>query len=162
MESTRQRLLDEFHDPEARREYAEDFLDSSIAFQIKALRQQHDWTQQDLADRAEMKQSRISAMEQVDYSRWSLKTLRRLAEAFDLALVVRFESFGALLDDIVGLSRKSLERPSFDDDPVFHGHASAGQASDTECKILEFPGASSDQTIDTWHQFTVTPGASNG
>lgn len=120
MEDTRDRLLGEFHDEEARREYADEFLDAAVALQIKTLRQQRDWTQQDLASRAGMKQSRISVMEQVDYSSWSVKTLRRLAAAFDLALVVRFESFGNLLGDITSLGRATLERPSFADDPVFH------------------------------------------
>lgn len=120
MTSKREVLSAEFHDPEARRDYAELFGDSSIALQIKVLRLQRGLSQKELAERTGMKQSRISAMEQADYSSWSIKTLRRLAEAFDLALVVRFESFGVLLDSALSSTRKSLERPSFKDDPAFH------------------------------------------
>jgi hypothetical protein len=53
---------------------------------------------------------------------WSLAvglTLRKLAKAFDLALTVRFESFGWLLDDSLSSSREALERPSFGEDPAF-------------------------------------------
>jgi transcriptional regulator with XRE-family HTH domain len=112
-------LRSEFHDPEARHDYAEIFLSSSIALQIKALRLQRGWSQETLAEKAGMKQSRISAMEQASYTGWSLRTLRRLAKAFDLALEVRFESFGTLLNEATSVSRKALERSSFSDDIAF-------------------------------------------
>jgi transcriptional regulator with XRE-family HTH domain len=123
MDSVRASLIREFRDPEARRDYAEEFLNSCIALQIKTLRLQRGWSQKDLAERAGMKQSRISAMEQADYSGWSVTTLRRIAEAFDLALVVRFESYGTFLKDVTSASREALERPSFPDDPEFQEEA---------------------------------------
>lgn len=121
MDEMRDSLREEFQEPEARRDYAEMFLDSSIALQIKALRQQRGWTQQELAARAGLKQSQVSAMEQASFSSWTLRTLRKLAKAFDLALTVRFESFGWLLDDALSSSREALERPSFAADPAFAG-----------------------------------------
>lgn len=138
MTTKKEALREEFKDPEARRDYAEIFLDSSIALQIKALRLQRGWSQEVLAEKAGMKQSRISAMEQADYSGWSLRTLRRLAAAFDLALVVRFESFGTLLDDVTSMSREGLERPSFADDPAFHeGSSKALSARDEELSVQQ-------------------------
>jgi transcriptional regulator with XRE-family HTH domain len=119
MEEIRKGLADELKDPEARRDYADEFLSSYIALQIKTLRQQRGWSQAELAQRAGMKQSRISAMEQADYSGWSLRTLQRLAAAFDLAFVAGFESFGRMLDSMTSISRAGLERPSFDEDPAF-------------------------------------------
>lgn len=124
MTDERALLAEELRDREARHLYAEEFANSALALQIKALRLQRNWTQQELAERAGLKQSQVSAMEQVDHDAWTLKTLRKLARAFDLALDVRFESFGWLLDDALSTSRQSLERPSFDDDPAFRG---AGQ-----------------------------------
>lgn len=62
-------------------------------------------------------------MEQVDHDAWALKTLRKLARAFDL----RFESFGWLLDDAFSTSRETLERPSFEEDPAFRGAERKGQ-----------------------------------
>lgn len=128
MEETREALREEFREPEARHDYADMFLDSSIALQIKALRQQRGWTQEELAEKAGLKQSQVSAMEQASFSSWTLRTLRKLAKAFDLALTVRFESFGWLLDDALSSSREALERPAFGEDPAF-GAASDGGIS---------------------------------
>jgi transcriptional regulator with XRE-family HTH domain len=125
MEEIRNGLANELKDPEARRDYADEFLNSYIALQIKTLRQQRGWSQAELAHRAGMKQSRISAMEQADYSGWSLRTLQRLAAAFDLAFVAGFESFGRMLDSMTSISRSALERPSFDEDPAFREKAEA-------------------------------------
>ncbi len=119
MTMAKEMLRSEFHDPEARHDYADIFLNSSIALQIKALRLQRGWSQETLAEKAGMKQSRISAMEQATYTGWSLRTLRRLAKAFDLALEVRFESFGTLLNEATSVSRDTLERPSFSNDAAF-------------------------------------------
>lgn len=119
MEEIRKDLAEELKDPEARRDYADEFLSSYIALQIKTLRQQRGWSQAELARRSGMKQSRISAMEQADYSSWNLRTLQRLAAAFDLAFTAGFESFGRMLEDMTSISRSALERPSFAEDPAF-------------------------------------------
>lgn len=130
-ESLLRELID---DPDARNDYVDMLLDSTVALQIKTLRQQRGWTQRQLAERAGMKQSRISAMERTEYSAWSLRTLRRLAQAFDLRLRVSFEAFGSLLDDYARLGREDLERPSFGDDPAFKDDASA-RAADGEVVV---------------------------
>lgn len=117
--SLKQRLLRLFQEKAYRRAYVESFLNTSIAAQIKANREKRGLSQAQLADLAGMKQSRISTMENVNYESWSIRTLKRLAEAFDLVLVVRFESFGGTVGDIVNLNRENLERPSFEKDPVF-------------------------------------------
>lgn len=119
------KLKKAFKSKEYRHAYADEFLNTSIATQIKALREQEQrkWTQAELGSRVNppMKQTRISVMENVNYSSWSINTLRKLAEAFDLRLRVSFESFGSLVEEIEQFNRKALERPSFDDDPVFAG-----------------------------------------
>lgn len=120
MNGLRERFMREFQNKEYRHAYVDDFLNASIATQIKVLREQKNWTQIVLAQRAEMKQSRISALENVNYESWSIKTLRKLAKAFDVALVVKFVSFGDRLLDIECFSREALQVPSFEDDPVFH------------------------------------------
>jgi transcriptional regulator with XRE-family HTH domain len=112
-------LKQAFKDKDYRHGYADEFLNSSIATQIKVLREQNRWSQKELAKRAQMKQPRISVMENVNYSSWSIKKLRELAEAFDLTLCVSFESFGKRLADIERFNRESLERFSFDNDPFF-------------------------------------------
>lgn len=108
-----------FKSKEYRHAYADEFLDVSIATQIKILRQQRKWGQKHLAKLVGMEQPRISVMENVNYSSWSINTLRKLAKAFDLTLRVSFESFGDRIKEIEQFNRKALERPSFKDDPVF-------------------------------------------
>ncbi len=113
------KLKESFKDKDYRHGYVDEFLNVSIATQIKVLREQRGWTQEDLARYAQMKQPRISVMENVNYSSWSINTLRKLAETFDLALRVSFESFGNRLKDIDQINRNALMRPSFKNDPIF-------------------------------------------
>lgn len=110
---------DEFRDKEYRSAYAESFLDTSIATQIRVLREQRGLKQAELAELTGMKQSRISALEDANYSSWNIGTLKRLASAFDVRLSVSFETFGSLLVDVERTNRAALERPAFADDPVF-------------------------------------------
>jgi transcriptional regulator with XRE-family HTH domain len=112
-------LKEEWKDKETRHVYCDEFLNSSIATQIKVLREQRGLTQAQLAALASMMQPRIAAMEDVNYSSWTINVLRRLAEAFDLTLTVKFESFGGKLHEIVVFSRENLEKLSFEDDPIF-------------------------------------------
>lgn len=116
-------LIDTFRDTEYRHAYLEEFLHGYVATQIQALREQRDLTQGELADLAGMKQSQISKLEKVTNTALKVTTLQKIAKALDLALVVRFESIGSLLSDIEGFGRRSLERLSFKDDPVFHGYS---------------------------------------
>lgn len=113
------RIKQPFQDKDYRDTYAAEFLNSFIATQIKALRQQRSWTQEKLAEQAGMKQARISVLEDVNYSSWSISTLQRLARAFDLRLKVSFEEFNTLVADFNALSRKSLERHPFTEDALF-------------------------------------------
>ncbi len=146
MDDIKARLLKEFHDKESRTEYADEFLDAAIALQIATLRQERDLTQQELGDLAGMKQSRISTMEKIDYSRWSGRTLRRLAEGFDLPVVFRFEGWGNFLDGVTKLGRRDLDRPPFEKDPVFSpavapaDSPSSRAGYDATDNVVAFPG----------------------
>ena len=113
------RLIERFRVPAYRHSYAASFLDSYIATQIKVLRERRDLTQAQLAELAGMRQSQISRLEHVDHAAWKVSTLQKLARAFDLMLVVRFESFGRLVQDADQFGRAALERSSFDEDPSF-------------------------------------------
>jgi transcriptional regulator with XRE-family HTH domain len=112
------RLAEDFKDKIVRDVYCDEFLNATVATQIKVLREQRGLTQVQLAKLSGMKQSRIATMEDINYSSWTISTLRKLAKAFDVTLSVRFESFGEKLKEIESFSRRSLERPSFDDDLI--------------------------------------------
>jgi transcriptional regulator with XRE-family HTH domain len=110
----RKKLIDALGDREYRHHYADSIADSLIAAQIKANREARDWTQADLGTETGMKQSRISEIEDVNYGSWTINTLRRLARAFDLALIVRFVSFSKLVDEhIAGFNKRSLVQREF-------------------------------------------------
>jgi len=114
-----ERLKRDFQDPDYRHVYDEGFLNSSLATQLKVLREERQWTQEQLATEAKMNQSRVSEMEDVNFNSWTIRTLRKFTRAFDLRLKISFEEFGTLLDDFPKLNRGALSRHSFKDDPAF-------------------------------------------
>src|SRR5688572_5007648 len=99
MMKIKDRLLQRFHDFAYRHAYVDEFTDAFIATQIRVLREQQKLTQTQLADKAGMKQSQVSELEDVNNRSWKVRTLKKLAWAFDLVLVVRFEPFGKVLPD---------------------------------------------------------------
>jgi transcriptional regulator with XRE-family HTH domain len=113
----KQRLLQKFRSRKRRRSFAEQDLGSTVAAQIYALRQKHDkMTQKELAIETGMSQARISVLENPNYRKFNVGTLQRVAAAFDVALIVRFVSFGELLDWTVTDSQKTLAPLSFDEE----------------------------------------------
>jgi transcriptional regulator with XRE-family HTH domain len=112
----RQRLLEKFRSRKRRRTFAEQDLGSTVAAQIYALRQKQDMTQEELARQTEMSQARISVLENPNYRKVNVGTLQRIAAAFDVALIVRFVSFGELLDWTVTGSQRTLAPSGFDEE----------------------------------------------
>jgi len=108
-------LWKEFEDPEYRVIYSEAQLDSLIATQLKVVREQRGYTQSELAQAAGMLQSRISTMEDVDYSSWSIKTLKRLAAALECALQVRLVPYESVIDAATTISERRLRVATLDD-----------------------------------------------
>ncbi len=136
------RLTRSFRDREYRHVYAESFTNTLIAAQLKANREMRKLSQEQLAELAGMKQSRISAIENVNYESWSVRTLRRIARTFDLVLVIKFESFGNVVREMESFDRSSLERPSFQDDPDFKV---SSERTTTPGNVVAFPGARSQE-----------------
>jgi len=128
-----------FLNKDYRHSYADEFLNETIATQIKTLREQHEWRQVDLAREAGMPQSMVARLENVNYSSWSINTLRKLARAFDVRLRVTFETFGSIIHEFESFSRQSLRRDHFDIDPVFQRPVGP-HPERTEAKIFETPG----------------------
>jgi len=91
-------LVGELHEKEYRDAYVESQIRMTLPLQIRELRKRREWTQPQLADRAEMGQPRISELEKPGERRLTIETLLRLASAFDVGLQVRFIPFGELID----------------------------------------------------------------
>lgn len=113
----REQQIEALKDKEYRDLYVAEHIRTGIAFQIRAMREDREWTQSELGQRAEgMAQETISLLEDPDYGRLTLRTLRRLASALDVALIVRFTPFSDLVDWIVNLTPQRLAPPSFDEE----------------------------------------------
>lgn len=104
-------------DTEYRHAYAQEVFDQGIAFQLRAMRTSRNWTQAEVGERARMAQNRISELENPDYGRYSLNTLKKLAEAFDVVLFVHFGTFSDLAERQASLARDQMAVPSVEDDP---------------------------------------------
>ncbi|HEX9828483.1 MAG TPA: helix-turn-helix domain-containing protein [Flavobacteriaceae bacterium] len=116
MSELREKLIQKFKDKEYAHAYVDEFLNAYIATQIKVLRNQCKKTQAELAELADMKQTRISVLENINYDMWSISTLKKLAHAFDLTLNVSFETFSKRIGDIENFSGKFLERSPREED----------------------------------------------
>lgn len=102
-------LAGEFKDGEYAHSYMTENANMRIAAQVRAIRQQRGWSQNELATRAGMAQERISKIESGDFQSLTLKTLRAIAKAFDIHLLATFVPFSAAILDFVALSPEWLQ-----------------------------------------------------
>jgi transcriptional regulator with XRE-family HTH domain len=130
MSDRRQRLAMELADSEYRQFYSEQHVNSVLAMQISAVREQRGLTQARLAERIGKHQTAVSRIENVNYARWNIKTLRQVAQALGLWLNVRLESWGKLVEDIETYSIEELRRERFEDDPYFWGSVATGRVAE--------------------------------
>ena len=121
--SRRRQAVESLGDKAYRDGFVSEHINTGLAFQIYTMRQERDWTQAELGRRAGMAQERICTLENPDYGKPNLTTLKRLASAFDVALIVRFAPFSELVDWEVNLSKKDMAVPSFHNDPVLEAVA---------------------------------------
>src|ERR1035441_6143828 len=126
---SREVLKQEFQDEEYRYAYAEDFLNTWVATQIVALREQRGLSQVAFGDLIGTKQPGVSRLENVNHSTWKTETLKRIAKALGVRLKISFETFSTLLDKDINFSRKFLMRPKFEDDPGLLDRKAPGVAS---------------------------------
>ena len=115
MDKRKHRLFNDLKDKEYRSEYVSSNVDVGVASQIRALREQREWNQTKLAKEAKMHQERISALENPSHSP-TLATLKKLANAFDVGLIVKFIPFSELVEGKLDMSSKSLNALSFDEE----------------------------------------------
>jgi transcriptional regulator with XRE-family HTH domain len=118
----REYLLGQLADKQYRDRFVDATIRNNVAAQIRGTRSAHGWSQKHLADLCDTRQSVISQLEDPDYGRHSLSSLRRLASAFDCALDVRFVPFSTLLNRAVGLDDSEFIVSAFDDDTGLQDH----------------------------------------
>ena len=115
--NSRNRVLNDLKDKEARDAYVEGHARAGISYQIKAMRDSRKWSQEDLGrEMGDKPQSTIARLENPDYGRLSVSTLLEIASAFDVALLVRFVAFGEILDRLQNMSLDELSPPNYKKD----------------------------------------------
>jgi transcriptional regulator with XRE-family HTH domain len=120
MNAMHEALREELKDQEYSEGYAESFLDSYVATQIKVLREQAGLSQEALGKLVGTRQGVISRIENVNYSKWNVATLKKLARAFNVRLRVSFETYGSLISEVEAFSRENLQRAPRDKDPILY------------------------------------------
>jgi hypothetical protein len=118
----KKRLLEDLKDKKQRDAFASAHINIGIPFQIRSLRDQSGWSQKQLGEHIPekmMTQENVSRLEDPNYSKFTLTTLKRLASAFDVALMVRFVPFSELIEWELNLSSESLKIPSFPEESYF-------------------------------------------
>lgn len=91
-----------------RHAYLKEHIRIGIASQIRILRTKANLNQSQLAEKIGTKQSVISRLEDPDSGTVNLNTLLKIAEAFDVGLLVKFASFGKFIEEGQDISPSSL------------------------------------------------------
>lgn len=110
------KLIKKLSRPEYRQAYLRSNVDSSIAHQIQLNREARGWTQKDLAKKLNTGQSAVSRIESPGYGKISISKLLEVAEAFDVALEVKFVPWSKLTKEVERWSASAQRVKSFDDD----------------------------------------------
>jgi transcriptional regulator with XRE-family HTH domain len=90
-----------------------------VSAQLHALRLRRGWTQAKFAQEADMKQSRVSAMEQPGAVNFNLETLVRSAAAHGVGLAVKFVPFSEMLTWENGFNQDTFDPVQIDQDLAF-------------------------------------------
>ncbi len=103
-----------------RAQLVESNLAQGIAFQIRAARDAQGLSQDALAQMIGMSQNNLSRLENPEYGKHTISSLKRISEALDLAVVVRFVPFSQYIAWLSrtpyldpGISPEALAPPSF-------------------------------------------------
>ncbi len=104
---------------ESRESYIRSKLSVLIPSQLRALRVKCPMTQQALGEVADMKQSRVSAMERPGEAQFNVDTLVRLAAALKVGLMVKFVSFSEMLRWENSFSQDSFDVIHIEEDTDF-------------------------------------------
>lgn len=113
--SEKEKLTHYLGDFEERHAYVDSTIRQLLAAKIKALRVARNYDQETLGILSGgMKQSSVSRLEDPTYAKMTLKTLKRLGKAFDVALIVDFVPFSELVNRTIGRTEADYAPPSYD------------------------------------------------
>jgi transcriptional regulator with XRE-family HTH domain len=106
---------------DARTKFVESHLNKKLAFQIRSLR--GDSSQEKVEEMTGIKQQAISRLENPYYGKATLTTLKRIAAAYDVGLLVEFVPFSELVNRVsgtpyteYGFRPETMNVPSFEEE----------------------------------------------
>ena len=143
-----QSLRTEFQDEEYRYAYAQSFLNTKLASQIKTLREQRGMTQARAAAKMNIKQPGYRRFEDVNHEVWRTDSLWSIARAYGVRLDISFKTFGTLPEDKKNLKKENLQLPEFDDDPAFKESSTEPEAAIAALPGLSWLGNSSEAAAE--------------
>lgn len=124
---TREQLETLIRDPEFRAQFVADYVQEMVSAQVRTMRDHHGWTQEQLGKASgRMSQVQISRLENADYSGTSLNSLKRMAQAFDVGLIVRMASFSEFVDWITGMTPEKVAPLNYSEEQERHRGELAG------------------------------------
>jgi transcriptional regulator with XRE-family HTH domain len=116
MNSKQEQMWENLRDKDFRKQFINEHVNVGIAFQIRSLRNRQQLKQSELAQLMDVKQPLISSWENPNYGKYSLQTLKDLATAFDVGLLVRFVPFGKLIDWTVDLKPDDIAPANYSEE----------------------------------------------
>jgi transcriptional regulator with XRE-family HTH domain len=141
------KLAEKLRDPEYRKAFVASQINIGIPFQIRALLKADGKTQEWLAKKTGMLQPRISGLMTPGRTRPNIETLRRLAEAFDCGLAVRFVPFSELARWTDDFDPEHFNVPRFDEDLGFVDRKPVAKVTTSNVNIAAAVGGTTDDTI---------------
>ena len=109
-------FLSEVQNDDYRRAVVADHIGVGLAFQLNLLRDARKWAQDELAKRSGVSIETIDQLEDPNCENYSIETLLKLANAFDVGLLVRFVPFATLAEWETDLNMTKLVPPSYEEE----------------------------------------------
>jgi transcriptional regulator with XRE-family HTH domain len=120
MNSKQEQMWENLRDKDFREQFIDEHINVGIAFQIRSLRNRQNLKQSELAQLLGVKQPLVSSWENPNYGKYTLNTLKDLAKAFDVGLLVRFVPFRTLIEWTIDLTSDAIAPPSFNEEEKLH------------------------------------------
>ncbi len=135
---------------EYRDAYVLEHIKNGVAFQIRTLREDRDWTQGDLGDAMGKPRNVISRIEDPNYGKTTLTTLREVAAAFDVGLLVKFVPFSRLVREYEDVSPARLSAHSITSTEEFAALSEWAKEERIVGSLADAPSASKVVMLSDW------------
>jgi len=104
----------ELNEKEMRDAYLSAQTRTYLSYQIRTIRSQRGWSQEEFAKKLNTSQSAVSRMEDRQYGKQNLQTLVQVANVFDCGLLVQFVPYDEFILKTDDMSQEALGVPEFD------------------------------------------------